>query len=44
MTVLAHMGHWYVSLPIFMGPVALLFAWVYVGDWIGRRRGRDGRK
>jgi hypothetical protein len=38
------MGHWYVSLPIFMGPVALLFAWVYVGDWIGRRRGRDGRK
>jgi hypothetical protein len=37
---LAHVGHWYVSLPIFMGPVLLLFGWVYVGGWIDGRRGR----
>lgn len=41
---LAHLGHWYVSLPIFMGPVLLLFGWVYVGDWLEkRRRGRKER-
>jgi hypothetical protein len=41
-SVLAHFGHWYVSLPIFLGPVVVLFAWVYVGDWLEKRRGRDG--
>ncbi|MEA2352093.1 MAG: hypothetical protein QOG41_6 [Thermoleophilaceae bacterium] len=40
MTVLAHLGHWYVSLPIFMGPVLLLFAWVYIGDRRDKRRER----
>jgi hypothetical protein len=39
-TVLAHLGHWYVSLPIFMGPVLLLFAWVYIGDRRDKRRER----
>ena len=39
---LAHLGHWYVSLPIFMGPVLLLFVWVYLGDWLEKRR--RGRK
>ena len=38
--VLAHVGHWYVSLPIFMGPVLLLVAWVYVGGWLDKRRER----
>ena len=44
MIVLAHFGHWYVSLPVFLGPVAALFAWVYVGDWREKRKGerRDG--
>jgi hypothetical protein len=39
---LAHLGHWYVSLPIFLGPVLVLLAWVYVGDWLERRRRGDG--
>jgi hypothetical protein len=39
-TPLAHTGHWYVSLPIFMGPVAVIFGWVYVGAWLDKRRGR----
>ena len=38
MTVFAHFGHWYVSLPVFLGPVAVLFAWVYVGDWLEKRK------
>jgi hypothetical protein len=38
---IAHIGHWYVSLPIFLGPVVVLLAWVYVGDWLERRK-RDG--
>ena len=35
---LAHLGHWYVSLPIFMGPVVVLFVWVYLGDLLENRR------
>jgi hypothetical protein len=38
---IAHIGHWYVSLPIFMGPVVLLFGWVYLGDWLDKRKSRD---
>ena len=41
MIVLAHFGHWYVSLPVFMGPVLILFAWVYVGGWLERRKGKQ---
>ena len=40
---LAHFGHWYVSLPVFMGPVVVLLVWVYVGAWLERRRGRRDR-
>jgi hypothetical protein len=39
--VLAHTAHWYVSLPIFLGPVAVLLAWVYLGDWLDRRKDGD---
>ena len=42
-TVFAHFGHWYVSLPVFLGPVAVLFAWVYVGDWLEKRKGGERR-
>jgi hypothetical protein len=38
--VLAHFGHWYVSLPVFLGPAVLLFAWVYAGAWKEKRRKR----
>jgi len=41
MTVLAHTGHWYVTLPIYLGPVVVLLAWVYYGDRRDRRK-RDG--
>lgn len=41
MTPIAHIGHWYVSLPIFLGPVLVLLGWVYVGDWLDRRRRED---
>ena len=43
MITLAHVGHWYVSLPIFMGPVLVLFALVYIGDRRDRRREKEGR-
>jgi hypothetical protein len=39
-TPFAHFGHWYVSLPIFMGPVAVLFGWVFVGGWLDKRKRR----
>jgi hypothetical protein len=38
---LAHFGHWYVSLPVFLGPVVVLFAWVYVGDRLEERKRRQ---
>jgi hypothetical protein len=38
----AHLGHWYVSLPIFMGPVVLLAALVKISAWRERRRGATG--
>jgi hypothetical protein len=41
--VFAHTGHWYVSLPIFLGPVLVLVAWVYLGDWFERRKDGDDR-
>ena len=41
MILIAHAGHWYVSLPIFLGPVAVLLVWVYLGDWLDRRKDGD---
>jgi hypothetical protein len=35
---LAHFGHWYISLPIFMGPVIVLAGWLLVVSWKDRRR------
>ena len=37
---IAHLGHWYVSLPIFMGPVVALFAYIYIGEWRNKRKER----
>lgn len=45
--VLAHLGHWYVGLPVYGGPVVLLIAWVKLGEWREKRQRRrqrpDGR-
>jgi hypothetical protein len=37
---LAHFGHWYISLPVFMGPVVALFAYIYIGEWRNKRKER----
>jgi ABC-type transporter Mla MlaB component len=38
---LAHLGHWYVSLPVFMGPVLLLVIALKVQTWRERRHRPD---
>jgi hypothetical protein len=38
---LAHLGHWYVSLPVFMGPVLLLVIALKFQTWRERHRGPD---
>jgi hypothetical protein len=30
--VFAHLGHWYVSLPIWMGPFVLLIGWAKLSE------------
>jgi len=39
--VLAHLGHWYVSLPIWLGPFVLLIGWAKFSD--RRDRGKKRR-
>ena len=41
--ILAHFGHWYISLPTFMGPVLMIAVWLKVTTWRDKRRGDDGR-
>jgi len=41
---IAHFGHWYVSLPVFMGPVVALFGYIYIGEWRNKRRERKKTK
>jgi hypothetical protein len=36
--VLAHLGHWYVGLPVYMGPVVVILAWLRYASWRDRRR------
>ncbi|HEX4837974.1 MAG TPA: hypothetical protein VFV03_05570 [Solirubrobacteraceae bacterium] len=38
---LAHLGHWYVSLPVFMGPVLLLVIALKLQTWREHRFGPD---
>ena len=38
---LAHFGHWYVSLPIYLGPVIAVALFLAVSDWRQRRRTRN---
>ncbi|HEY8303781.1 MAG TPA: hypothetical protein VIG42_04230 [Solirubrobacteraceae bacterium] len=38
---LAHLGHWYVSLPVFMGPVLLLVIALKIQTWREHRHGPD---
>jgi ABC-type transporter Mla MlaB component len=38
---LAHLGHWYISLPLFMGPVLALAIALKLQTWRERHRGPD---
>jgi ABC-type transporter Mla MlaB component len=38
---LAHLGHWYVSLPVFMGPVLLLVIALKLQTWREQHHGPD---
>ncbi len=38
---LAHLGHWYVSLPVFMGPVLVLVIALKIQTWRERHHGPD---
>jgi hypothetical protein len=40
--ILAHFGHWYISLPTFMGPVVIIVIALKVSGWRERRRARGG--
>jgi hypothetical protein len=40
--ILAHFGHWYISLPTFMAPVLLIVIGLKVSAWRERRRVRAG--
>jgi len=41
---IAHFGHWYISLPVFMGPVVALFGYIYLQEWRNKRRDRKKSK
>lgn len=40
--ILAHFGHWYISLPTFLGPVVIIAVVVKTAERRERRRARDG--
>jgi hypothetical protein len=40
--ILAHFGHWYISLPTFLGPVVVIAIVVKTSERRERRRTRDG--
>jgi hypothetical protein len=40
----AHLGHWYVGLPVYMGPVVLILAWLRYASWRDRRRAEADRR
>lgn len=42
--VTAHLGHWYVGLPVYMGPVVLILAWLRYATWRDRRRAEAERR
>ena len=47
MHIFAHLGHWYVGMPVYGGPVVLLIVWFKISEWREkrqRRRPRDRRR
>lgn len=39
--VLAHFGHWYISGPVFLGPVVALIAYAKVAGWREHRKAAE---
>ncbi len=39
--VFAHLGHWYVGLPVYSSPVVAIYLWIKISEWRRRRRKRD---
>ncbi len=39
--VFAHLGHWYVGLPVYSSPVVAIYLWIKISEWRRRRRQRD---
>lgn len=37
----AHLGHWYVGLPVYLGPVVLIGAWLKWASWREQRAKRS---
>jgi hypothetical protein len=40
-TLFAHLGHWYVGLPVYLSPVIAVFALLKWSEWRQRRRERE---
>jgi hypothetical protein len=34
----AHLGHWYIEVPIYLGPVLAIWVWLKVAGWRQNRR------
>jgi hypothetical protein len=39
--VFAHLGHWYVGLPVYLSPVVAVFLLLKVSEWRDKRRKRE---
>jgi hypothetical protein len=38
--IAAHLGHWYVGLPVYLGPIVLIVLAIKASEWRERRRRR----
>ncbi|MCL6650050.1 MAG: hypothetical protein K6U89_17175 [Chloroflexi bacterium] len=36
--VIGHFGHWYISLPVYLGPALAIVLWLWLGDRRARAR------
>ncbi|SEH10562.1 hypothetical protein [Thermoleophilum album] len=36
--VIGHFGHWYISLPVYLGPALAIVLWLWLGDRRERSR------
>jgi hypothetical protein len=40
--VIGHFGHWYISLPVYLGPALAIVLWLWLGDRRARARAATG--